>query len=149
MTPFESQLAPIAPFLCPEMKLWLLPPEAPSWHASQLHDFEMPYWAFAWPGGQALARYLLDCPEIVSGKRVLDFGCGCAIEGVAAAKAGASVLCTDIGTFAVQWAARNAQLNSVNLEVREQDVLGQRLDVDVILVGDVCCSEIRCEFLMC
>lgn len=138
--PLEGELEVLAPFLCPELRLWLLPPGAKSWHATDPVALDMPYWAFAWPGGQALARYLLDHADCVRGKRVLDFGSGCAIEGVAAAKAGASVLCADIDLLAAQFARRNAELNEVQLEVTTQDLLGTEPEVDVILAGDACYS---------
>ena len=140
MHPLEAELQVVAPFLCPELRLWLLPPEAPSWHASDPLALGMPYWAFAWPGGQVLARYVLDHPALVKGKRVLDFGSGCAIEGLAAAKRGASVWCADIDPLAGVLALRNATLNEVRLEVTTEDLIGSEVEVDVILAGDVCYS---------
>jgi predicted nicotinamide N-methyase len=136
----EAELQVLVPFLCPELRLWLLSPGSKSWHATDPVALDMPYWAFAWPGGQVLARYVLDHPECVRGKRVLDFGSGCAIEGIAAAKAGASVLCADIDPLAAQFASRNAALNEVKLEVTRQDLLGTEAHVDVILAGDACYS---------
>ncbi|MFT3706511.1 MAG: 50S ribosomal protein L11 methyltransferase [Archangium sp.] len=121
----------------------MLPPDAPSWHAADPLALAMPYWAFAWPGGAALARYVLDHPEVVRGKRVLDFGSGCAIEGLAAMRAGAaSVLCADIDLHA-RWATEaNAALNDVTLQFTNEDLIGTELhDVDVILAGDVCYSS--------
>ncbi len=138
MHPLEAELQVFAPFLCPELRLWLLPPEARSWHASDPLALGMPYWAFAWPGGQALARYVLDHPDLMRGKRVLDFGSGCAIEGLAAAKGGASVLCADIDPLAGVLALRNAALNGVSLEVTTDDLIGREVEADVILAGDVC-----------
>lgn len=128
----------LAPFLCPELRLWLLPPDAPSWHATDPAALDMPYWAFAWPGGQALARWVLDHPAAVRGRRVLDFGSGCAIEGVAAAKAGASVRCADVDPHAARAAHDNAALNDVHLEITTEDLLGAEVQADVILVGDTC-----------
>jgi predicted nicotinamide N-methyase len=136
--PLEGELEVLAPFLCPELRLWLLPPSAKSWHATDPLALDMPYWAFAWPGGQALARYLLDHPEGVRGKRVLDFGSGCALEGIAAAKAGAQVLCADIDPLAARLAQRNAALNGVQVEVTTDDLIGSQPQVDVILAGDAC-----------
>ena len=138
MHPLEAELQVFAPFLCPELRLWLLPPEARSWHASDPLALGMPYWAFAWPGGQVLARYVLDHPALVKRKRVLDFGSGCALEGLAAAKCGASVLCADIDPRAGVLALRNAALNGVTLEVTTDDLIGSDLEADVILAGDVC-----------
>ena len=136
--PLEGELEVLAPFLCPELQLWLLPPGAKSWHATDPVSLEMPYWAFAWPGGQVLARYLLDHPEAVRGKRVLDFGSGCGLEGIAAAKAGAQVLCADIDPLAARFALRNGELNAVALEVTTEDLIGTQPRADVILAGDAC-----------
>ncbi|MDP1826115.1 MAG: 50S ribosomal protein L11 methyltransferase [Archangium sp.] len=140
MHPLEAELRVLAPFLCPELRLWLLPPASKSWHATEPSLLGMPYWAFAWPGGQVLARYVLDHPEVVRGKRVLDFGSGCAIEGVAAAKCGGAVRCADLDPLAGELALRNAVLNEVLLEVTTEDLIGTTPDVDVILAGDVCYS---------
>lgn len=140
MHPLEAELRVLAPFLCPELRLWLLPPTAKSWHATEPAALGMPYWAFAWPGGQVVARHVLDHPELVQGKRVLDFGSGCAIEGVAAAKCGGAVRCADLDPLAGELALRNAVLNEVLLEVTTQDPIGTSPDVDVILAGDVCYS---------
>jgi predicted nicotinamide N-methyase len=74
--------------LVPEVRLHLITEDCALWRASEKEaaalGFVEPYWAFAWPGGQALARYVLDNPSLVRGKRVLDFGSGCAIEAIAA-----------------------------------------------------------------
>lgn len=140
MHALEAELRPLAPYLCPELKLWLLPPDSPSWHHSDPLSLDMPYWAFAWPGGQVLARYLLDHPESVRGKRVLDFGSGCAIEGLAAAKQGARVRCADLDPLASTFALRNATLNEVQLEVTTEELIGTTPEADVILVGDACYS---------
>jgi predicted nicotinamide N-methyase len=118
--------------------LWLLPPDAPSWHATDPAALSMPYWAFAWPGGQVLARYVLDHPALVSGKRVLDFASGCAVEGVAAAVAGAQVCCADLDPLAAKYAVLNARQNGVTLTTSTDDLIGRDVDVDVILAGDAC-----------
>lgn len=137
----RDELRPLAPFLVPELKLWLLPPDAPSWHATP-DTHGMPYWAFAWPGGQVLARYVLDHPERVRGRRVLDFGAGCAVEGIAAMRAGAvSVYCADIDATANELAQKNAALNGVALETTAEDLLERPPpEVDLMLVGDACYS---------
>ncbi|PZR12883.1 MAG: nicotinamide N-methylase [Archangium gephyra] len=97
----------------------------------------MPYWAFAWPGGQVLARYVLDHPEVVRGRRVLDFASGCAVEGVAAAMAGArEVWCADIDARCEELAVRNAVLNGVTVQTTTEDLVGSELDFDVVLAGD-------------
>lgn len=138
MHPLEPELRALPAPLCPELRLWLLPPDAPSWHATDPDALGMPYWAFAWPGGQALARYVLDHPDRFSGRRVLDFGSGCAIEGLAAAKAGARVICADIDPLAAHFAQRNAVLNGVAISCVTEDLIGSAPDVDVVLVGDTC-----------
>jgi len=134
--------APSAPFLVPEVTLYLVSPEHPLWTATpeqaEAQGLPMPYWAFAWPGGQALARYLLDTPEVVRGKTVLDFGCGGGVEGIAAGKAGAKrVVCADVDRLAVQAAVLNAALNGVTVEPVIEDLTGTDGGWDVVLVGDV------------
>ncbi|MGJ3232822.1 MAG: class I SAM-dependent methyltransferase [Oceanicaulis sp.] len=97
-----------------------------------------PFWAFAWGGGQALARYVMDHPQSVAGKSVLDFACGCGIAGIAAAKAGAhEVLTSEIDPFAVEAARRNAALNGVSLSAVHADLVGEDRGWDVVLAGDV------------
>ncbi len=83
-----------------------------------------PFWAFAWSGGQALATYVLDHPEAVAGKRVLDLACGSGLVGIAAARAGAAqVTCNDIDPFAAPAVALNAELNDVQLDFMPGDLL--------------------------
>lgn len=134
----EAELRLLQPFLAPELRLWLLPPDAPSWHAQDPEALSMPYWAFAWPGGQALARFLLDHPSRVQGRRVLDFGSGCAIEGLAAARGGAQVHCADLDPLAAKYARRNAEANGVAVTTTTDDLIGADVEVDLILVGDTC-----------
>jgi predicted nicotinamide N-methyase len=95
------------------------------------------YWAFCWASGQALARYLLDRPEQVAGRCVLDFGCGSGVVGIAAAKAGAThVIACDLDPDALFAAQCNAQLNGVSLELASGfDAV--EADVDLILAADV------------
>lgn len=101
-----------------------------------------PYFAFPWVGGQAVARYLLDHPNVVRGKRVLDVGTGSGIVAIAAAMAGAaSVIATDIDPRAIAAARANAALSGVNLEVVERDVLDDVPDADVITIGDLCYEQ--------
>lgn len=138
----HSELRLFNAFHVPELKLWLLPPDAPSWHAPDPSKLGMPFWAFAWPGGVALARYVLDHPSLVAGKRVLDFGSGCAIEAIAAARAGAFVLCSDIDEQALRAGDRNAKENGLFLRSTTTDLIGVDLrGIDVLLVGDVCYDE--------
>jgi len=152
----RDELRVLAPFLVPELKLWLLPPDAPSWRGTP-DTHGMPYWAFAWPGGQVLARYVLDHPEVVRGKRVLDFGSGCAVEGLAALMAGAaSVVCADVDPVACEFALKNVALTPTERErgyavfsVTDQNLLLEPANgFDVILAGDACYSpELAAQLL--
>lgn len=101
-----------------------------------------PFWAFAWAGGQALARYLIDHPAFVAGLRVLDFASGSGLVAIAAAKAGAaSVEAAEIDRFAVAAIAINATANSVSLATRLDDLIGRDEGWDVVLAGDVCYEQ--------
>jgi len=101
-----------------------------------------PYWAFAWAGGQALARHVLDHPELVAGRRVLDLASGSGLVGIAAAKAGAShAMANDIDCLAAVAIALNAEANNVVVEANASDLLTDvspfdPASVDVVLVGD-------------
>lgn len=98
-----------------------------------------PFWAFAWAGGQALARHLLDNPTIVAGRRVLDFASGSGLVAIAAVKAGAAkVEACDIDTFAVAAIGINAAANGVVVSARGDDLIGRDEGWDVICAGDVC-----------
>ncbi len=98
-----------------------------------------PFWAFAWAGGQALARYLLMNEALVRGKRVLDFASGSGLVGIAAAKAGAvRVEACDIDPFAIDAMELNARSNNVKLTARHEDLIGHDGDWQVILAGDIC-----------
>lgn len=98
-----------------------------------------PFWAFAWAGGQALARYLLDTPETVRGAHVLDFASGSGLVAIAAAMAGAArVEAAEIDPFALAAIALNAQANGVAVAPRAGDLVGADEGWDVVLAGDVC-----------
>lgn len=101
-----------------------------------------PFWAFAWAGGQGLARYVLDTPAIVAGKRVLDFASGSGLVAIAAMMAGAS-RCegAEIDEFAVEAIRLNAALNGVSITPRLGDVIDLDEGWDVILAGDVCYEQ--------
>jgi predicted nicotinamide N-methyase len=101
---------------------------------------EVPFWAFAWAGGQALARYVLDHPDVVAGRRVLDLASGSGLVAIAAALAGASaVTATDVDPLAVLAIGVNAEANGVAVTALLADVLDSAGgDVEVILAGDVC-----------
>lgn len=97
-----------------------------------------PFWAFAWAGGQALARYLMDNPALVAGRHVLDFASGCGVAGIGAAKAGAArVEASEIDAFAVEAILANAALNGVTVEAQKADLVGIDKGWDVVLAGDV------------
>ncbi|MDB5556045.1 MAG: nicotinamide N-methyase [Rhizobium sp.] len=97
-----------------------------------------PFWAFAWAGGQGLARYVLDHPEAVSGKHVVDFASGSGLVAIAAMKAGAeSVLAADIDPWIEAAVKLNSRLNNVELTFTGSDLIGTALEADVLLAGDV------------
>lgn len=129
--------------LVPEIPLHLATEITPIWQASEAFlaesGIEPPFWAFAWPGGQALARAVLDSPEMVRGLRVLDFAAGCGIAAIAAARSGAArVDAAEIDPIAAEAVRLNAALNDVTVESLAEDVVGQAPRWDVILAGDVC-----------
>lgn len=133
----------LTPPLVPEIKLHLAEESIPIWKKTEEELGEMnvppPFWAFAWAGGQALARYLLDHPDLTSGKRVLDLGCGSGLTAIAAGLAGASaVLAADIDAFSLAATALNATTNGVRVETTARDMLDDATCAfDVILVGDL------------
>ena len=128
----------------PGISLWLADEVTPLWRLTEEELGEIglppPFWAFAWAGGQGLARWLLDHPAEVAGKRVLDLAAGSGLVGVAAMKAGAaSVLCADIEPFCAAAVTLNADANRVRLDFTDADLLdAPPPEVDVICAGDVC-----------
>ena len=131
------------PPACPEIDLWLATEVTPLWEATEALLLRVnvppPYWAFCWAGGQALTRYVLDNPELVRGKRVLDFAAGSGASAIAAAKGGAAqVLAADIDPLACAVIPLNAELNGVEIEVTDQNIVGQDCRWDVVVAGDVC-----------
>jgi len=132
----------LAPSHVPEMQLYLADDAVALWQLTEEQLGELglppPFWAFAWAGGQALARYLLDHPEMVRGKSVLDVASGSGLVAIAAMKAGAaSALAVDIDAFAAHAAVLNAALNDVALETSDADPIGQPTGAEVVLVGDL------------
>ncbi len=127
----------------PEISLWLADEVTPIWRLTEEELGEMglppPFWAFAWAGGQGLARWLLDNPAEVAGKRVLDLAAGSGLVGIAAMQAGAaSTLCADIDPFCAAAVALNAGANGVVLAFTDADLLDDAPpEVDVICAGDV------------
>jgi predicted nicotinamide N-methyase len=128
--------------LCPEIQLHLVTHTCRLWRATDrdLEALELadPFWAFAWAGGQAIARYLLDHPEEVRGRKVFDFAAGGGIQGIAAALAGAScVAANDLDPIALHAASMNADLNGVHLDLAGGDLVGDPLaEFEVVLAGD-------------
>ncbi|OHV82120.1 methyltransferase [Rhizobium sp. LCM 4573] len=97
-----------------------------------------PFWAFAWAGGQGLARYILDHPEAVAGSHVLDFATGSGLVAIAAKMAGAAhVLAADIDPWAESAVKLNIAENGVEIDFTYHDLVGNEIDADVILAGDV------------
>lgn len=139
-----------SPPLTGELRLHLASEVIPLWHATEteLEDIGLPppYWAFAWPGGQGLARYLLDHPESVRGKRVLDFASGSGIAALAAAKSGAArVAACDIDSYALAAIKLNAALNGCAVEILREDQIGRSDGWEVVLAGDVCYEKPMAE----
>jgi predicted nicotinamide N-methyase len=133
--------------LIPEIPLHLASEVVPLWQMTEEElsraNVAPPYWAFAWAGGQAVSRFILDNPHHVAGRRVLDFATGSGIGAIAAALAGAkSVLASDIDMYALTSAAMNAALNGAAIAFTSSDLIG-RLDlaVDVVLAGDICYEQ--------
>ena len=158
--------------LVPEIEMHLATGLTPLWQATQellgVQDVPPPFWAFAWPGGQAIARHVLDHPELVHGRRVLDLGCGGGLQAIAAALAGAAdVTANDVDPLAIMATRLNAAANGVDPTLLADDLVavaapdpdGQRRDAcdergvaddlvgtaepgglrwDVVLAGDVC-----------
>ncbi len=132
----------LCPPLVPEVKLHLAHEAVPLWQKTEDELGELglppPFWAFAWAGGQALARYVLDNPHITASQNILDLATGSGLVGIAAAQAGATVMAADIDRFATTAASMNADLNGVILDIRSEDLLLQAPpDIRVILVGDL------------
>ena len=126
----------------PEIRLYLAHEALDLWQKTEDELAELglppPFWAFAWAGGQALARYILDHPQIVSGKRVLDLASGSGLVAIAAAKSGAlQVSASEIDAFALASIGLNAAANEVSIDVRAGDMVGTDEGWDVVLAGDV------------
>ena len=147
----ETALA--APPLVPEIRLYLASEITPLWQATEARLAETgtppPYWAFAWPGGPAIARQLLDQPALVAGRRVLDFAAGSGLAAIAAAKAGASAVeAAEIDPLAGAAIALNAAANGVAIAWREADLVGSDERWDVVLAGDICYERPMAERVM-
>ncbi len=141
------------PPLVPEIRLHLATEVTPIWQATEdtlaRDALPPPYWAFAWAGGQALARYLLDHPETVAGREMLDFGAGSGLVAIAAARAGAArVVAAEIDHFAAEAIAINAALNGVAVEVVTADLLDDRRFWKLVTAGDICYEQPMAERAM-
>ena len=153
MTPVPAAAADAARFvashtivgtvaLLPQIRLHLADAITPIWQASEdwlSRSAEPPFWAFAWPGGQALARHVLDHPELVAGRRILDFAAGGGVAAIACALAGARcVEAAEIDALAIAAIGLNARLNGVVVLPIAADLVGAASRWDLILCGDVC-----------
>jgi len=132
-----------APALVPEISLHLATEITPIWQASEdwlaARGLAPPFWAFAWPGGQALARHVLNNPGLVAGRVVLDFAAGGGIAAIASAMAGAArVDAAEIDDLAIAAIGLNAAHQGVAVQALAGDVVGRAGDWDLILCGDVC-----------
>ena len=137
----RENAALLSPPLVPEVALYLAEEALPLWEKTEEELQEIgvapPYWAFAWAGGQALARYILDNPSTVNGKGVLDVASGSGLCAIAAMKAGAQkVEATEIDAFACSAIAANADANEVALTITAADPIGTDRGWNILLVGD-------------
>jgi predicted nicotinamide N-methyase len=133
----------LSPPLVPEIKLHLAEESLPIWRKTEEELGEMnvppPYWAFAWAGGQALARFVLDNPALFQSRRVLDLGAGSGLTAIAAMQSGsATVLAADIDAIALVATELNAAANSVGVTCTADDLLAAPpASFDIVLVGDL------------
>lgn len=134
----------LSPPLVPEIRLHLAEESLPIWQKTEEElgqiNVPPPYWAFAWAGGQALSRYVLDNPALVAGRRVLDLGAGSGVQAIAALKAGAAAAAAaDIDTLALEACRLNASENGVSMATKAENLLTAPPppEFDVIFVGDL------------
>lgn len=137
----ETRLLPVPH--TPELSLHVADEATELWQKTEEELGEIglppPFWAFAWAGGQALARYILDNPETVRGRRVLDFASGSGLVAIAAMKAGAAeVTACDIDSFAVAAIGLNAEANGVTVTPVQADLVGLDEGWETVLAGDIC-----------
>ncbi len=125
----------------PEIALFVADEATALWQKTEEELGEIglppPFWAFGWAGGQALARYVLDHPTTVRGRRVLDFATGSGLVGIAAAKAGGIVEACDVDPFAIEAVRLNAAANHVAIGTRHGDLVGTDEGWDAVLAGDI------------
>jgi predicted nicotinamide N-methyase len=132
----------MAPPHVPEIRLHLADEAHDLWHRTEAElqaiGLPPPYWAFAWAGGQGLARYVLDNPDAVNGRKILDFATGSGLVAIAAVKAGAAhVTAADIDPFATAAVRMNADANAARIAFRGDDIIGHDDGWEVVLAGDV------------
>jgi predicted nicotinamide N-methyase len=133
---------PIAPPTVPELVVYTAVELTPLWEATEASlgkaGLEPPFWAFAWPGSVALARWILDHPAELAGKTVVDVGTGNGLAAIAAARVGASVYANDVDEMALAATRINAALNGVAVDTVHADLTtGARVDAEIVLVGDL------------
>lgn len=146
----RAHTRPARPSLVPEVQLLVADDVVALWEAMAEQGRtaqEPPFWAAAWPGGQALARYVLDHPVVVAGRTVLDLGAGSGLVSVAALLAGATrVVASEVDPFGLAAIPVNAALNGVTGIEPVGDLLGEAPPaVDVVLAGDVCYDRTMTE----
>jgi predicted nicotinamide N-methyase len=147
----ETRLRPVPH--APEIRLHVADEATDLWQRTEEELGRMglppPFWAFAWAGGQALARYILDHPDLVRGQRVLDFASGSGLVAIAARKAGAScVIACDIDAFAIAAIGLNAEANGVTVEALQADLVGTDQGWETVLAGDICYERDTAERVM-
>ncbi|CAK1547854.1 unnamed protein product [Leptosia nina] len=147
---FLKHTMPSRKHLTPELVLRLVTPECPLWNSpAEESPFKDPFWAFYWPGGQAVARYILDNGYIVKNQRILDVGCGCGAGALAAAKMSAKqIVANDIDPYAVRATIFNANLNNLFTETNTRNLIGKSCEnFDAILIGDMFYEEEFANYL--
>ncbi len=143
----------VRPPFVPELQVYAADEVTPLWQATEEAlgeaGIEPPFWAFAWPGSQALARWILDNPATVAGRRVLDVGAGGGLAAIAAARAGAIATANDVDPLALVAARLNADANGVTIATRPGDLsTGADVEADLVLVGDLCYEKTLAARLM-
>jgi len=140
----EQNTKPLRPPLVPEITLHLAEESLPIWQKTEdelgVMNVPPPFWAFAWAGGQAMSRYLLDNPDICRGRSILDLGSGSGISAIAAAKTGAArILAADIDALALAATELNARANTVSIETTSDDLLTSAdwRRMEVVIIGDL------------
>jgi len=140
----EQNTKPLRPPLVPEITLHLAEESLPIWQKTEdelgVMNVPPPFWAFAWAGGQAMSRYLLDNPDICRGRSILDLGSGSGISAIAAAKTGAArILAADIDALALAATKLNARANTVSIETTSDDLLTSAdwRRMEVVIIGDL------------